>query len=149
MVLLPIALLNTTEFNNAIGKECNVYTEVGGVDITENGVVVSGEFIDIIRGTDWIQARIEENIFSALVNADKIPYTNAGIDVIKSRTSAILRQAIDNGILAADPAPVVTAPDVADISSTDKANRLLPDVEFTATYAGAIHKVIIQGKISV
>lgn len=141
--------LNTTQFNYATGKSCNVYTEVGGVDITENGIVVSGEFIDIIRGTDWIQSRIEENVYSALVNNDKIPYTNAGIDVIKSRVSAILRQAIDNGILAADPAPVVTGPDVADVTTADKTNRILRDVDFTATYAGAIHKVIIQGKISV
>jgi len=141
--------LTTSEYNYAIDKACNVYTEVGGVSITEDGVISSGEFIDIVRGTDWIQARIEENVYSGLVNVDKIAYTNAGIDVIKSKISAILRQAIDNGILTNDPAPVVTAPDISEVSTSDKSNRILRDIDFTATFAGAIHKPIISGKISV
>jgi hypothetical protein len=39
----------------------------------------------------------------------------------------------------------VTVPDVADTDPTDRANRLLRDVRFTARLAGAIHKVIVRG----
>ena len=52
------------------------------------------------------------------------------------------------GILAADPAFTVTAPAVADVSAGDKTARTLPDVDFDATLAGAIHKVEISGTVS-
>jgi hypothetical protein len=41
------------------------------------------------------------------------------------------------------------APKVKDVSSADRANRVLPDVTFSATLAGAIHAVEILGTISV
>jgi hypothetical protein len=61
---------------------------------------------------------------------------------------AVLRRATVLGILAADPAYEITAPDASEVSVADKGNRLLPDMEFTGTYAGAIHKVEIQGVLS-
>ena len=39
----------------------------------------------------------------------------------------------------------VDAPDAEDISDVDKGNRILPDVEFEVTLAGAIHEVSISG----
>jgi hypothetical protein len=51
--------------------------------------------------------------------------------------------------LSSDPAPVVTVPKVADISAGNKTTRTLPDMKFTGTLAGAIHKVIITGVVSV
>ena len=54
-----------------------------------------------------------------------------------------------DGGLAADPAPVVTAPKVADVAAADKVARRLPDIDFTATLAGAVHEVVISGVISV
>ena len=62
---------------------------------------------------------------------------------------ASLRAAVNQGILAADPAPTVTVPKVADVSAADKTARLLPDMKFTGTLAGAIHKVTITGVVSV
>lgn len=133
------------------GKNCNLYNEIGGVNITEEGVVASGEFIDIMRGTDWIHVNIQADIYGALVNVDKIPYTNAGIDVVSNQVLGVLNTAIGMGILSGESGkePVVTTPDVADVSAADKAARLLDDVIFTAYYAGAIHKVQITGYISV
>ena len=53
------------------------------------------------------------------------------------------------GVLAADPVPIVQAPLVADIDPADKAARILPDITFQATLAGAIHKLVITGVLSV
>ena len=129
-----------------LDKGGNIYENVGGLDIFEEGKVVSGEFIDIIRGIDWLKANIQENVYSTLVNVDKIPYTNAGIDSVKSAVLEVLTIAVGMGILSADPVPTVTAPDVSTISSANKLARNLPDVEFDGTLAGAIHKVEINGK---
>lgn len=143
--------LSSTEISNLDLNSVNYYTELGGIGVTRQGTVVSGEFIDIIRGTDWIQSRIEENVFSALVNEDKIPFTNAGIDVIKSKIKQILLEAVNRGILVDEPDRplVVSAPDISEISQQDKSQRLLQNVTFEGFYAGAIHKVKIEGFLSV
>lgn len=131
------------------GKNTNIYTEFSGLDIMENGTVASGEWIDIMRGTDWIQANIEADVFNAIANADKIPYTDAGVDSIRGVIMGVLLRAVERSILAADPPPNVTAPLVANVSTANKGARLLPDVKFFGTYAGAIHKTNINGFLAI
>ncbi len=141
--------LTSTELAALEGKAGNWYRELGRVGVTGNGVMASGEFIDIIRGIDWLTARLQERIFGVLVNSDKIPFTDPGIAVVEAEVRAQLQEAIGVGLLAANPAPVVTVPKAADVSTSDKTARTLPDVEFSATLAGAIHKVEITGVVSV
>jgi hypothetical protein len=131
------------------GKGGNHYTRVASVNVTRYGITASGEYIDITRFVDWLDARIKERIFGVLVNNAKIPYTDGGVDLMRAEVLAQLQQGITAGGLAADPAPEVLAPKVADIDTADKANRILPDVTFTATLAGAIHKLVISGTLSV
>lgn len=140
--------LTDTQKEAALGKNCNVYVERGGVGITLEGQVASGEFIDIIRDVDWLQSRIQEEIFFQLVNQNKIPYTDAGVALIESVLRAVLRNAQDANVLSNDPDFIISVPKVIDISDIDKANRHLPDVFFEATLASAIHKVTIQGNVS-
>lgn len=130
-------------------KGGNVYRRIAGVNITTFGVTVGGEYIDVTIFIDWLDARIKERIFGVLVNNAKIPFTDAGVDIMRSQVLAQLDQGIAAGGLAADPAPVVTAPRVADIDPTDKGLRILPDIFFTATLAGAIHKVQVSGVLSI
>lgn len=140
--------LTTTQAGYILGKKANAYQTIGGVNVTRYGTAASGEYMDVTRFVDWLQARLEERIFSLLVNNSKLPYTDASVDLIRAEILAQLRQGITVGGLSGDPEPVVTAPKVADVSTTDKANRLLPDVQFSATLAGAIHKVTIEGTVS-
>lgn len=141
-------LLTSSERTNIIGKNCNIYTETGGNDITEEGKVTSGEWIDIIRGIDWITARLEEDIFAALIAVRKIPFTDEGVTIIEGVITAVLEEAATAGILVKSSI-VVTAPEVADISAANKLNRLLPDITFTADLQGAIHLVEITGTLTV
>lgn len=141
--------LTPTESAAVKAKNANTYETIGGVNITAEGVMASGEFIDIIIGTDWLQARIQERVYSKLVQLKKIPYTDAGVAVIENEVRAQLTEGIGAGLLAQDPEPTVSVPKVADISVADKANRYLPDVRFAATLAGAVHKTTIRGTVSV
>lgn len=129
-------------------KNCNYYSVVGGVAITQEGKVASGEWIDIIIGTDWIEARLKEAVYSALVNNRKLPYDDTGIAVIEGLVKGVLNQAASMGILQGDSISV-TVPRYADIPQADRIARKLPDVKFTALYQGAIHRVTINGTISV
>lgn len=141
--------LTTTQTNNALNKKANIYEFVGGVGITENGTVAQGEYIDIIRGVDWLRARIQEFVFSLLVNTPKVAYTDAGIAGVQAQVMRALQLGVDNNFIAEDPQFIVTVPLAANVPPADKAARILRNVKFTATLAGAIHAVVIRGTVSV
>lgn len=141
--------LTTTQSLNALNKKANTYEFVAGLGITANGTVAQGEYIDIVRGIDWLTARIQEYVFSVLVNNPKVPYTNAGIATIQAEVMRVLQLGVNNNFLTDDPQPICTVPLAQDVPSVDKANRILRNVKFQATLAGAIHAVVIRGNISV
>ncbi len=69
--------------------------------------------------------------------------------MVKSVLNGALKDGVRAGGLAADPAPEVTAPAVADVDAVTKGDRILPDVKFSGTLAGAIHNLVIDGTLSV
>lgn len=138
------------EKKNIQDKNGNVYVNIAGINMFEEGVVASGEFIDIMRGTDWIQARIQEQVFGLLTSNDKVPYTDGGIESIGLQVEDVLDRAVDRLILVGgEDGPVVTVPKRSETTKADRAARFLRDVRFTGFYAGAIHKVQIDGTLSV
>lgn len=141
--------LTTSEQTAAAGKNGNIYVEVAGAPITLDGKMGSGEWIDVVMFRDWLVSRIREAIFGLLINTQKIPFTDAGVQLVTSTIESVLTLGINRGGLAATPAPFVTAPAVADVSDADKIARTLPDVYFEATLAGAIHKLRISGVLKV
>jgi len=141
--------LTTSQSLNARNKKANTYEFIGGVGITREGTMAQGEFIDIIRGVDWLTSRIQEFVYAVLVRSEKVPYTNAGITLIEAEVKRALQLGIDNNFISDNPEPVVTVPDAATVPPNDKANRILKNVKFTATLAGAIHAVEIRGTVTV
>lgn len=141
-------VLSSSQIAAIEAVNANHYVQVAGLNITRQGTVASGEYFDVIRTIDLIEARIQENVALLFANNPKIPFTDAGIELIKAEIRATLGREVGKG-LAADPAPVVTAPLARDVATADKAARTLPDVTFTATLSGAIHKTTIAGRVSV
>lgn len=141
--------LTSTQSKNALDKKANIYEFVAGAGITENGTVAQGEFIDIVRGIDWLTSRIQEYVFGVLVRNNKIPYTDAGIAVIQAEVMRVLSLGVANNFLSDNPQPLVTVPKASGVPANDKANRILRNVKFEATLAGAIHVVRITGNITV
>lgn len=144
-----VTVLTTTQKTNASNKNCNTYCTTAGVNITEEGKVAVGEFIDVVRFRDWLEATMAESIFGALARTKKIPYTDAGVAVIEGLVRAALKAGVDVGGLSGNPAPVVTVPLVANVDPSDKAARILRNVKFDAVLAGAIHFVDISGTVTV
>jgi len=140
--------LTATKENNIRGKHCNYYTQIAGLSITQEGWTSGDEWMDITNGSDFICARMQEYIFGALANADKIPFTDKGIAVVEGQVWAVLRLAVKNDILVDDENLTVTVPLADDVPVADRANRLLPDVQFEGRLAGAIHAVTISGVVS-
>lgn len=156
---IAVDSLTKTKFNAAKAKHCNLYITRGGVNSTDEGTMSSGRYIDLTRGVDWLQARIEERIYSLIVNNPKIPFTEAGVALVEKEVRAVLQNGISVGLVSPDPLPgnvppdqdayKVTFPKVATISTTDKANRTLPNGQFRAVVGGAIHKVLVNGMLTV
>ena len=116
--------------------------------LTRISPVAQGEFIDIVRGEDWLTSRIQEFVYSVLVNSTKVPYTDAGITAIEAEIRRALQLGINNNFIANDPAPTVTVPLAANVPPNDKAQRILRNVKFQATLSGAIHAINITGTVS-
>jgi hypothetical protein len=127
--------------------------------ITQNGKVAGGEWIDIIRFRDWLCQEIRDRVFVAMVNLEKVPYTDAGIAIISQAMRAALDLGVRRGGIAppmpdADvpnriiPSYTVSVPARSQVSSIDVAARILRDVKFTARLAGAIHAVEIRGSLT-
>ena len=122
-------------------------TMVGGKNIDREG-----EYFDIIRGIDYMQARVEEGLLSLLLERSnagkKVPFTNDGINMVRTRLSDRLNDMVDAGILV-DGTIVITVPTRSEVSSDDRDDRILPDLDFNAELAGAIQKVVVRGKVRV
>lgn len=153
----------TTQLANLKSKDANGYREVAGRNIMFEGTVAVGEYLDVIRGVDKLFQQIQANIFSTLVKNEKVPFTNGGIALMAAQVTAAIEDSVDDGLIASSrpnpqtgdeetPAYTVTAPNVADISSQDRENRIIPasnPIAFEATLAGAIHAVNVNGTVSV
>lgn len=150
----PIVISSTVKGRLA-AQNANWYETIGGVNVVNGGTMAgggggtmaSGEYLDIVMGMDWLHARIGEAVYGLLASTLKVPFTDEGIAQIESVVGGVLEQAVDQGILV-DGSWTITAPLAADVSQTDKDNRVLPDFTFTATLQGAIHRVPVVGTVS-
>lgn len=150
---IPADDLTSTQIGYLSSKNATGYVSVGGVNVTfpENsaGKVPSGEWVDIIVGIAWTQTRIREEVWAVIQANDKVPYTDVGVGLIVGAIAGVLQTGVGNGLFADTPSFTVAAPKVSAVSATNKRNRKLPDVKFTAPLAGAIHYTAISGKVSV
>lgn len=140
----------SAEITNLKANNVARYVTVAGLSFMEEGLTSKSQFyIDIRRFSDFLKARLQEALMTRLTQLEKIPFTDAGIAVAVNEIRAVLQEGVRVGGLAADPEPVITAPRASSVSAANKANRILPDIKFTATLAGAIHKFVINGTVTV
>lgn len=128
------------------GKGYNTYESIGGRNIFAEGRVANGEFIDIIRFADWLEARMRERIYLTLVNSEKIPYTSAGFAIIEGRMREVLNEGVAVGGLASY---TVNVPNPRALDPNLRANRVAEGFSFEGILAGAVHFVDVQGRLTI
>jgi hypothetical protein len=139
--------LTTAEENALIDKNVNYYTTLKGEPATLNGVSPAGEFIDVVRGTDWLISRIQDRCLGALLANEKIDYDEGGIAVFASEVAGQCEEAMSPAHRFLSAYSVIV-PEIEDVSADDKAARILRELNFTGTIRGAIHKLVINGTLS-
>lgn len=144
--------------DQASGHFANTYVTVGGVEFVTEGNMASGEWFDTIHFADWLQNAIQIEILGILVNSNKVPYTNVGIDKLVKGVDRTLQQGVANGGIASDidedtgeilPAYEIEAVRVENVPASQRAQRIAPDISFVARLAGAVHYATIRGKLVV
>lgn len=150
------AELTTREMGKFDEANVNYYISCANKDITLQGKVVGGEWIDVIRFRDWLKNEMQIRIFSLFVKYPKIPYLDSGITLVENQMRAALQNGQEAGGIAMtefdeNEEPVegftVTVPKAASLSSAERASRKLRNCRYTARLAGAIHMVEIQGNL--
>jgi hypothetical protein len=145
-------ILTDTERNAVLGKNGNVYITIAGRNMIYAGLdgkgakTFGGEWIDVVRGIDDTRSKVQLGVFGSIsTQPDKLPLTDAGIDVVRGVIDAELARKVADNFLVSY---TISMPLAADLSPTDRANRHLAGVEFSAVLAGAIHAVTITGSIT-
>lgn len=158
--------LDLTSVTNLEAKNCNVFTLYDNdVAIVEQGVMCSGDYIDVILGTDWLATDIRTRLFNALYGANKIPQTDAGVNVLQTAIEGSCAQAVVNGLVAPgtwtsggfgqlvsgaylSKGYYVYSTPLALQSSADRAARKAPAFQVAAKLAGAIHSANVTININ-
>jgi hypothetical protein len=154
---ITASTLTATQRNTVFTKGGNAFEQYQtSVSRTNPGKVAAGEWIDVIRFRDWLKDTIQVNMVQMMINRDKVPYTDAGIQLCVNNLRKSLQEGQNVGGIAPDeldengetvPGFVITYPRSVDVSSSIKASRVL-SLGFTARLAGAIHVVEITGNLA-
>ena len=139
----------------ANGNRLNYYITVAGVNVTRFGICASGMYADLRRGIDALAARIQINEFQLLASSPKIPFDPGGIAILAGGVRSGLAQFTATpvqqaALLRSDPgyAPQVFPPAIADTNATDRGNRYLNSIRFTAYAQNAVQIVAISGAVN-
>lgn len=149
--------LTATQKQTVVNKGGNTFEFYQSqIALTNPGKVAAGEWIDVIRFRDWLKDTIQTNMVQMMINRDKVPYTDHGIQLCVNNLRKSLQEGQNVGGIAPDeldasgntvPGFVITYPRSVELSANVKASRVL-DLGFTARLAGAIHVVEITGALA-
>ena len=142
----PVALTGTHRAN-LIARNMNSYQVVAGLNKTFSGKCGDGEFFDTIRGLDWFQDDCSKSIYEVISGADKVAYEDSGIATVEGALRGSIKRAEARKIFAKGQSTIIV-PLASSISSSDKANRILTGLSFTAVLSGAIQTVLVTGVVT-
>lgn len=144
--------LTSIQVENIHDKGGITFVTKAGDNVTSEGKVAGGDFIDVIDGNDFVISNIAYKVQKTLNSLDKVAYTNNGITVIENAVIDVLREAYINGIIAENedgtPAYTVNFARREDTTEADRAERKYTGGQFAYYLAGAIHTVDpIRGEV--
>ena len=141
------ANVSDTQIKDLHEHGINTYVEKLGVLQRSEGLVLSGEYLDIILSEYWIRFKMEERILRASVVNDKIPYTNTGIGILVGVVRGVLEEAITQGIVV--PGQIrIDYKKREEVDANEVALRKYDHIVWAVQLQGAIHQGIISGVLT-
>lgn len=124
-----------------------------GDNVTSEGKVAGGEYIDSIDVEDWVIQQLTYRTQKLLNASDKVPYNDVGIAMLEAVAVDVFQTAYNSGMIATTedgkPDYSVTYALRAETSEEDRAKRHYRGGRFRFGLAGAVHTVDISGEIIV
>lgn len=152
---VPARNLTATHLVNLRAKNAGWVYSIGGRNLTEEGKVAAGEWIDTVRGRDALKVDMQGRVVTRIADAKKIPYTDRGAAILHGEILASLRSFEPGGTnatkeagLIAEGSSFVIMPRVSAQSVVDRGARYFPGVQFGGDLAGAIHKLKAAGTLT-
>ena len=155
MILKGIApqSLTDTQIDAIHAKGGITFVTKAGDNVTTEGKVAGGEYIDIVDSKDYIIFNLEYQTQKLLNSSDKIPYDNSGIALLESVAVSVMKDAYNMGIIATNddgtPGYTVNYAPREQTSEDDRVIRKYIGGSFSFKLAGAIHNVEITGEIMI
>ena len=83
-------------------RHCNFIDLDGGVPVVRRGITSGGEWIDIVRGVDWLESDLKTSLRDLLINqkGGKITYDDTGITRIRQVIETSLQRAVNRNFLS-------------------------------------------------
>ena len=150
------SLLTENEYQHITAKNGNTYETIHNVSLTQNGISVSGEHIDVVRDSCNLYDDIQTSLMASITNT-KISFTNEGILTITEALAKVLDVYVENGFIAKEEITadgqvnrsyIIQAPRAESIPTQDRNAGILRNVNFQARLAGAINKMVLVGSLS-
>lgn len=148
---ISVDKLSADEKAGLKAKRISRYIAQGGLGVTFEGRTPSKRFIDVTRFVDWLRITMQINVFIVLYQNPKVPYESVGMAQIEGAMIGTLKQGQTepNNGLSKDVDPVVTIPPVNSQTVSDRADRQVKSIKYSARLSGALHGVNITGTLSV
>jgi len=153
---------DSTEMATIRTNNTQALQEQAGAIYTNEGISTAGEYIDVVHGQDWVEDQLVKEILLLMLKNLKISLDDTGIPQVEAVVRKVLTSAGQNQIIARAITEEdmdnsddkfyqykVVVPRRADLSANDLANRDLNAIAFSYWLAGAIHKVRVNGLITV
>lgn len=149
---IPELELTDVQIDNIHKKGGITFIAKAGDNVTSEGTVAGGEYIDIIDTEDYVVQQLAYKTQKLLNTASKIPFDNNGIAMLESVAVDVLQGAFNNGMIATNadgtPAYKVQYAMNEDCDEKDRAERRYLGGSFSFRLAGAIHYAEIIGTIT-
>lgn len=159
--------LTETQAITLTAKGVNVFVNyANGTAIIQQGIMASGQWFDVIYGTDWLQNDIQTDVYNLFyTNSTKIPQTDAGMHLVTTTIVAALADAVNNGLIApgiwnaagfgqlqqGQNLPLgyyVYATPMSSQSQTVRQTRVAPTIQVAIKLGGAIHSANVQVNVN-
>lgn len=138
--------LSATQITSLENKNVPFYGTMNGTNVLLNTKVASGQFLDTILFSNWLEAEIKSEIFNLFVSQSalgrKVSMDQAGMGLIRQAINVPIKTGQNNGSISADQLPRISTPNPRDIATATRLNRIVPDIVVEVLYSSAVHKAI-------
>lgn len=140
----PVSMTDTQRNNLALkesfaGKNANSYVRFGSTAVTFFGRTSIGEWIDVIRDNDSVNAAIEVGLYNLYLQNEKVGMSPEGALMHRNVIQAALKAAVAAKIYRDDEfsSPTISVPSVDSLTESQRRLRKYGTIKWTAQLVGA------------